>query len=120
MRKLRKGIIYGLAAAAFCAQSPAYADIECHGQVLKSLVQPDGTYWVDWGFGIIAVCNVNNDMTMGGSNQFYGYKTCQTIMTTVLTAQASGKELWVRFPSDTNCTLNAGGWIYRNTAGFRI
>jgi hypothetical protein len=114
----RRGFAYCSAVLGLLASTPARADIYCHGLVLNVQVQPAGDLWVDWGFGLVDFCNVNVDFAQAG--QTYGFKTCQSMLSIAMTAQASGKELWVRFPNDTNCNLNAGGYVGRNVGSFAI
>lgn len=111
-------LTYCAATMGLATSSVAHADIYCHGPVLSVQVQPSGDLWLDWGFGLVDVCNVNVDFTQAG--QTYGFKTCQTLLSIAMTAQASGKELWVRFPTETNCTLNVGGFLGRNVASVSI
>lgn len=74
---------------------PALADITCQGVVAFTMLGPDGTFYVNFGYNRLQLCNVDASVTVN-RGAVYGTTTvtparCQALMSAFMTAKASGK-----------------------------
>jgi hypothetical protein len=105
------------------ASSPANAAVWCAGQVTDASISSDGYLRVDWGFGQLIICNVNADSAPPAPNTPMGFKTCQALYSSAMTALAAGKELRVLLPNDSTCSNLANfanGWPAKALYEFNV
>jgi hypothetical protein len=100
----------------------AGAAVWCSGTVTNVYVDVNGYLTVDWGFQPILLCNLNVDATLPSPQATIGYKTCQSVYSTALTAQSTAKNFMVLLQNDNSCSgLFSGGWIAtKYISAFRI
>lgn len=105
--------LFGIVAAVavFCA-SPALAAVGCQGVVNKVLIQPEGTVFADFGYGRLLVCSLNSNQTVNRGSSFGGnttltVTTCQALLSSFLTAKASGRPV-IAYADRSDCNFVDG------------
>lgn len=92
--------------------SQAISAVWCAGKVTNMQVDVNGYVTVEWGFQPIILCNINSDTTFPSPQGPIGYKTCEAIYSTALTAQSTGRDFMAHLATDNSCDgLFNGGWI---------
>jgi hypothetical protein len=103
--------IGGLLAVALMASTPAQA-IECSGTVTRVLIQPEGTVFVDFGYGRTRLCELSGPTSVDrgpswGSTTVISQVACQAFVSAFLTAKASTRR--VKFQIDrSDCNMGDG------------
>jgi hypothetical protein len=118
---MRKSIGLRCVAAAACLFAPvgAEAALTCSAPVqsfdIMGTGSANGVLEVSWSFGLIKLCNVNQDWT---TPYVVTQAQCQAILAMATTSLATGKKFSVSISNSTvppiaDCTgLNAGGYLF--------
>ena len=121
MLSIRSGWV-ALAAFASLMPQQASAAIWCAGKVHSVLVAQDGTLQANWGFTNIVLCNVTLDKVPPAPLTPITAKTCESVYSMLLTAQATGRDFMALLNNDSSCTGWApnGNWSDRSIGTFMI
>lgn len=100
----------------------ASAAVWCAGPVTDIIVNQNGYLQANWGYTNIILCNVSTDTAPPSPLTPITQKTCSTIASMLLTAQATGKQFMALLPSDSTCAGWApnGNWSTKLISDYRL
>lgn len=91
--------------------SAAFAEALCQGKVNQINIHPEGTVYVDFGYGFITLCETNGALNIyrganQGGNASLTTAMCQNLLSSFMTAQATGKQVAAHVDAST-CAFTA-------------
>ncbi|MES2452783.1 MAG: hypothetical protein V4610_19695 [Pseudomonadota bacterium] len=103
MKRMLRTMIGLVALSVATAPQSAAAFVWCSGPITSVQLDTNGFLTMNWGYGEIMLCNVNNDVTLVAPQLSFGYKTCQSLYSMALTARAGGRDFQASLPGETTC-----------------
>jgi hypothetical protein len=86
--------------------APVAAEALCQGKVNQIMIHPEGTIYVDFGYGFITLCETNGAINIyrgpnAGGNASLTTAMCQNLLSSFMTAQATGKQVAAHVDAST-------------------
>ena len=122
MKHGRKALKVAAMLIGLAAHQQSNAAIWCAGTVSSVLVNQDGLLQADWGYTNVLLCSVSIDSTPPSPLTPISARTCQSVYSALLTAQATGKQFMALLTTESTCAGWApnGTWSNKTIGTYRV